>query len=30
MDAVAEEQNADAGGWAVLKVQDEPTEVVIP
>ena len=29
-DAVAEQQNANAGGEAVLKVQDEPTEVVIP
>ena len=28
-DAVAEQQNANAGGEAVLKVQDEPTEVVI-
>ena len=28
-DAVAEQQNADAGGGAALKVQDEPPEVVI-
>ena len=29
-DAVAEQQNANAGGEAVLGMQDEPTEVVIP
>ena len=29
-DAVAEQQNANAGDEAVLKVQDESTEVVIP